>query len=124
MTAARLVAGGVFAGNAARTAPKTQMTANATTQATATLLTFEYNEFGTVGASGAAVLPNENQMGLTPGDELVVTNLGANTLSVFPPVGGYINALAVNTALSVAAGKTAHFMRTLNGLKWIAILSA
>lgn len=95
------------------------LTTSATTQATATLCSDEYNEFQTVAASGAAVLPSESQMGLSPGDEIIVVNLGANALAVFPPVGGYIGAAAVNTSVSVAAGASAIFIRTLTGGKWV-----
>lgn len=97
----------------------TALSTTATTQATATLLSDEYNEFGTVGLSGAAVLPNESQMGLVPGDSIIVVNEGANALAVFPPVGGYIGAGAQNASVSVAVGASARFIRTLIALKWV-----
>lgn len=97
----------------------TALTANGTTQGTATLCSDEYNEFGTVAASGACILPSENQVGLTPGDEVWVINEGANALAVFPPVGGYINAGAVNVSVSVAVGAYAIFVRTLTASKWV-----
>jgi hypothetical protein len=101
------------------------LTSAGTNQATGFLITNEYSEFGTVAASSAAVLPTNAQvpLGLSPGDVLVVVNLGANALLVFPPVGGFINALAVNVSLSVAAGKVAEFRRTLTTDKWVCNLS-
>lgn len=101
------------------------LTSAGTNQATGLLLQSEYNEFGTVAASSAAVLPTSAQvpLGLSAGDVLVVVNFGANPLLVFPPVGGFINALAVNTSLSVAAGKIAEFRRSLVDLKWVCNLS-
>lgn len=95
------------------------LTASGTTQGTATLAANEYNEFGTVGASAAAVLPTQAQCGgLVPGDEVWVVNNGANPLAVFPQVGGFINALAVNTSLAVAVNSYTIFVWTASG-KWL-----
>lgn len=97
----------------------TALTANNTTQGTATLVANEYNEFSTVGASGAAVLPTQAQVGgLVPGDEIWVINNGANPLVVFPQVGGFINALAVNASVSVAVNTYTIFVWTAAG-KWL-----
>lgn len=124
-SAAKQVATGAWAGTAGSSQPKVGMTASNTTQATATVLAFEYNEFGTVGASGAAVLPTSQQMGgVTPGDDIVVVNLGANALVVFPPVGGKIGTAAVNASVSVPAGKSARFYAALVTGNWTANISA
>jgi hypothetical protein len=55
------------------------------------------------------------------GLELEVWNLGAASCDVFPPVGGKINALSANAALSIAAGAKAVFRsRDANsGLDWV-----
>lgn len=58
-----------------------------------------------------------------PGLEEIVINNGATSLNVFPQTGDQINALAVNTAFAVAAGKTASFYCPLAGA-WHSILSA
>jgi hypothetical protein len=124
-SAAKQVATGAWAGTAGSSQPKVGMTANNTTQATATVLSFEYNEFGTVAASGAAVLPTSQQMGgVTPGDDIVVANLGANALVVFPPVGGKIGTAAANASVSVPAGKSARFYASLTTGNWTANISA
>jgi hypothetical protein len=64
---------------------------------------------------------------LTPpqgvGDEQVVWNRGANTLAVYPQVGGAINAGAANAALSLAAGSKA-ILVSHNGADWFSIVSA
>lgn len=126
MTASRQVSGGVWAGNAASTSPKAALTSAGTTQATAALIQHEYAEFGTVAASSGAVLPTSAQIGgLTAGDAIVVANMGANALLVYPAVGGKINGGTLNAALSVPAGKVAKFFNSVTGpLNWVAILSA
>jgi len=55
--------------------------------------------FTTVAANSGAILPT----GMEPGESLLVYNSGAESLSIYPPVGGTINELAVNTALTVTA---------------------
>lgn len=73
------------------------LTATGTTQATALALAADINRFTTVAASSGCIIP-----ALNPGDEMVVFNGGANALSLYPPVGGAINAVATNGAYSVA----------------------
>ena len=48
---------------------------------------------------------------------------GVNSMNVFPGVGDAINALAVNTAFAVAAGKTCQFVCYTAGI-WHTLLSA
>lgn len=88
------------------------------TQATATRLGADHNQFSTVAASQGAVLPAANV-----GEWMSVHNGGANALSVYPNVGGIINGGSVNAAVSVPAGKAAIFI-PLDALSWIAIISA
>lgn len=98
----------------------TGLTAAGTNQATGLALINAVNVFGTVGASSAAVLPVGSLS-----DDVWVRNGGANALSLFPPVGGTINAIAANTALSVAAGKDVQLKCVSNsGLTWIALVGA
>jgi hypothetical protein len=77
-------------------------TATGTTQADAFISAADVVGFTTV-ATGTGYRVPDN---LEPGDWVVVYNGGANALNVYPPVGGSLNALATNTALSVAANKT------------------
>lgn len=98
----------------------TALTATGTNQATGLAMTNSVNVFGTVAASTAAVLPVGSLS-----DDVWVRNGGANALSVFPPVGGTINALSANAALSVAAGKDAQLKCvSASGLTWIALVGA
>jgi hypothetical protein len=124
-SAAKQVATGAWSGTAGASQPKVGMTATNTTQATATVLAYEYNEFGTVNASGAARLPTSLEFGgVTPGDDIMLVNLGANALVVFPPVGGKIGTGAVNASVSVPSGKSARFYAALTTGNWTANVSA
>jgi hypothetical protein len=60
---------------------------------------------------------------LDPGDKVYIYNAGANTLSVYPPTGEYIQSGAINAAFSVGANKSAIFIKR-SSTKWMAILSA
>lgn len=75
----------------------TGLTATGTTQAGALVLPADVNKFTTVGASSGCIIPP-----LNGGDNIVVVNSGANALSLYPPVGGFINALGQNAAYSIA----------------------
>lgn len=80
----------------------TGLIATGTTQADAFALTASVNVFGTVAAGSGARADAYQDLS----DETLVANLGANALLVYPPVGGVINTLATNAAISVPAGKT------------------
>lgn len=95
------------------------LTALGTNQATAFLQQSDCNEFTTVAASTGVILNSNN----APGDEVFIANAGANTLSVYPEVGSSINALSANSAFSVAAGKSAIFVK-LTSTKYYSILTA
>ena len=73
------------------------LTATGTTQATALPLGADNNAFSTVPANSGALLPQMN-----PGDDITVYNGGANSLAIYPPVGGQIKGLGVNAAYSLA----------------------
>ncbi|WP_428331965.1 hypothetical protein [Novosphingobium sp.] len=102
------------------------LTATGTTQGTALALSANFNQVTTVAASAGVVLPAISaapSLGVSNGDSIEVFNQGANALAVYPPVGSTINSLAANTALSVAAAKSARFIQ-LSPTNWGAVLSA
>ena len=99
------------------------LTATGNSQGTALLCPSDVNVFTTVAASTGCILPG-SAAPAAPGDEIVVTNLGANALSVYPQTGGAIQTGAANAAFSVATAKTAKFICRTGSLNWIALLSA
>jgi len=89
-------------------------TATGSTQATAFQISSATTVFGTVASGTGAILPT-----VTAGDELWVTNYGANALTVYPPVGGAINNGSANAGVSIAAnGTTAFKCVSANGLNF------
>lgn len=96
----------------------TGITAAGTTQATAAALPAANNFIGTAAASTGVILPPG-----TAGDEVFVYNGGASTVAIYPPVGGAINNLAANTAVTVATLKSAYFVYS-SGLNSASLLSA
>lgn len=96
------------------------LSAAGTTQATATLIQADNNEFTTV-SSGSGVILNFNN---APADETFVANAQpTNALLVYPEVGSSINALSANTGFSIPAGGRALFVK-LTPTKYYALLSA
>lgn len=85
------------------------------TQGTAYQLTACMTRFGTVAASTGCILP----VG-APSDDYAIANFGANTLNVYPPVGGAINNGSVNAAVTIAANGAA-FLVCVDGagLNWV-----
>lgn len=96
------------------------LTATGSTQGTALALTSDNCVFTTVAASTGCILPANPD----PMDGVIVANLGANALSVYPATGGAINSGAANAAFSIGAGKVAEFFARPGSLNWVAILSA
>jgi hypothetical protein len=94
------------------------LSAAGTTQATATAITKQTNQFTTVAAGTGAVLPSPEQ-----GEVIFVANGGASALNIYPAVGHSINALAANVALSLAVGKNA-IIWAATTTKWYVNLSA
>lgn len=92
----------------------TAKTAAGTTQATAYAIVSKFTVFGTVAASSGAILPARG--------EAFVVNGGANTLTLYPPVGGNINGGSTNSGISIPAGKSAFCLS--NGLIWGVNVSA
>lgn len=89
-------------------------------QGSATQLTKQISRVVTVGSAGDSVkLP-----AALAGNQMVVINAAAaNAMDVFPASGEYINALAVDLAISVAANKTIAFYCAVDGI-WNSILTA
>jgi hypothetical protein len=88
---------------------KNNLTAAGSTQGTALAIPAgqDLSVFTTVAASTGCLLPIN---GVSIGEEYVIANHGVNSLSVYPSVGGYIGAAAVNVAYACASGKAAHFI--------------
>ena len=89
-----------------------------------TALNLGYNRFTTVAsADDSAQLPK-----ITGAVMVVVTNAAAsNSLNVYTPTGGTINALSPNAGFAVAAGKTAIFFQAIDtsgATIWYAVLTA
>jgi hypothetical protein len=100
-------------------AVQTGQTATGSTQATAFALGAEITAFSTAAASTGAILPSD----ATAGDEMEVYNGGANSLTVYPPVGGTINNLSANTGLALATLKSGKY-KCVAALTWYSLLSA
>jgi hypothetical protein len=81
------------------------LTAAGTTQANALALSCANNIVTTAAASTGVRLPTTS-----PGDSVLVANLGANALLVYPVVGGSIQGAAVNVGFSVPTLKSARFV--------------
>lgn len=95
------------------------LTATGSTQGTALALGADLNVFSTVAASTGAILPAMN-----PGDSVIVQNKGANALSLYPPTGGAINAVATNGAYSIATATPTCYVECVDPLTYIASQSA
>lgn len=89
------------------------LVAAGTTQADALALSSAVNRVTTVAAGAGVRLPLAQ-----PGDEVLVYNGGANTLIVYPPVGGSINGLSTNTGVSLPASIEARFVKQTGTTVW------
>lgn len=86
------------------------VTATGATQATAFALTTEWAEITTTPVGSGVTL---NSFG--PGVPSTVMNMGANALKVYPPSGGQIDALGVDSPYSLPATKTQIFNQIAPG---------
>jgi hypothetical protein len=97
------------------------ITATGASQGTAYAIGAVNSHFTTVAASTGALLP----VATAVGEELRVFNLGANSLAVYPPVGGKINVVATNGSVNVGAGTMSLFVAVrdatgaFNGLNYM-----
>lgn len=82
------------------------LTATGDNQATAYPIPSSWNScsFATVASDSGCVLSE------TSGGFIKIANYGANALSIYPPVGGYIADNTVNTPFSLASGSSAIFV--------------
>lgn len=92
----------------------TGITAAGTNQGSAFILTKDLNVVSTVTAGTGVILPGAQGAGLAG---IVVHNAGANPLNVYPPVGGTINTLAANAAVSIPVGENRTFF-TSSTTQW------
>jgi len=125
MLQAQVMAGGVAGPAAAAIAGTNQVgqTALGSTQANAFPLAAANTSFSTVAASTGAVLPTNAQVG----DLMEIYNGGANSLTVYPALGGTINNLGANTGLAIATLKSGFFRcnGSIAGVAtWYSFLSA
>lgn len=96
------------------------LTATGSTQGTALALSSDIAIFSTVAASTGAILPGNG----SPSDSVLVHNLGANALTVYPATGQTINGGAANASFSIPASKAALFTLRPAATGWIALLGA
>lgn len=89
-------------------------------QATAPLLNATINRITTVATAADSVILPPARAGEV---RVVINAAAANAAAVFPAVGEFINAAAVNTALSVAATKVVTFYCGVDGT-WNSQLTA
>lgn len=78
------------------------VSAAGTTQGTATVA-YGDNIVVTTCAAGAGIILGGPGFG--PGDDITVSNQGANPLTLYPPVGASINGLAANTGVTIQVGE-------------------
>ena len=83
----------------------TSITGNGATQATATALTTEINIVSAVSVGTGVRLP-----AAVAGTVVYITNTSANSLLVYPPTNGIINAQAANAAFAQGANATLQYM--------------
>jgi hypothetical protein len=116
--ASELMARGVPAGAAELIGQDTAATGltatGSSSQANAYAISSKFSIFSTVAANSGAILPARGRA--------IVVNGGANSLSLYPPVGGNINGGSTNAAIAVPAGKSA--ICESNGLTWGVVVSA
>jgi hypothetical protein len=115
-TASKLAQLGVWSAEAAQNAAGdlgTGLVATGSTQATALAITNDICVFATVAASTGCILPFQGAAYIT------IFNNGANSLAVYPPVGGTINGGAANASFATLAGKSAVYI-TPDGTTWVA----
>jgi hypothetical protein len=92
----------------------TGVVAAGTSQTTAATVAGAFIEVATAAASSGIIL-------MGGPDNFTIFNGGASPLSVYPPVGGYMNGTQ-NAAFSVTNAKSAFFFRA--GNRYIGVLSA
>lgn len=125
---ADIMAAGTSGGAAAAITGNASMalaqTALGSSQGTAYVILNAIVEFTTTAASTGAILPAVATGGRFNGaDAIMIVNNGANSLSVYPPVGFKIGNASANTAIAVATNKMCIFIGRGDG-SYFANLSA
>jgi hypothetical protein len=93
------------------------LAATGSVQADALALPSDMNVMTSVGAGTGVRLPAIPQ----PGDEVLVANLGANALSVYPAPGATIEGGATNSPFSLPVGAAAEFIARKGSSNWIVL---
>jgi len=94
--------------------------ASGTTQATAPELLFSYSVVTSASVGSGLRLPASSDIG----DQFWVRNMdAANTLLLYPPSGGRINANALNAGQAIPINRIAHAIR-LTSTDWYVTLNA
>ena len=91
------------------------VSAAGTTQGTATALTTSYNTVTSVSSGQGVVLPTASA-----GLRVVITNQGANALSVYPASGAQIDSAGANASVSIPVGASATYEAS-SGTQWFTI---
>lgn len=119
-TAKDMMGGGVSAGQAQAIngAVNATISAAGTTQGTATTLTASVNVITTAAASSGVVLSDS-----VISDEYDILNLGANAVTVYPPSGAQINAIAANGGFTLGTNSACK-VKKFTATRWMAWLSA
>jgi hypothetical protein len=109
----------LFSDGTMRISPETSITATGATAGTARNLTKCFSLVTTVAAGTGVRVPSPGAQNIS-GQPVVVFNQGANTLNVYPPSGGQIDALGVDIPDTIAAGGVARYYPTSNSqyYKW------
>ena len=96
-------------------------TAAGSTQGTALAIAVTTGDvvIGTAAASTGVRLPTSAE-GSQIGDQVTIANGGANAITLYPGTGEFINQLAVNIGIAVAAGAGAHAKRRTATL-WVVV---
>lgn len=89
------------------------LTATGSSQSDALLLPSTVNEVTTTASNTGVILPAN----CSTGDSFLVYNIGAQTLSVYPPTGESINAIAANSAYSQATAKIGYYTK-VSATRW------
>lgn len=97
----------------------TGLVAAGNAQGNATPIYNDTNVVATTAAATGVILPANREVS----DSVQVINMGANSLTVYPPVGWSINLLAANTGLAIASGKSASF-EMIGATQFAAMLGA
>ena len=94
------------------------VSAAGTTQGTATALTTQCNIVTTVASGTGVILPTPT----VAGSRITITNLGANTLSIYPQVGAQIDSLGTNVAGTLFVNQTISYVASTTS-QWTTIQS-